>query len=110
MCSLCGMLGGRGHWADSATSPEVFAAREQPHTPARERQQRVRILNQVLAPYALRVSDWTAGQWLLKSATGRSQLVSNLSELWPAADRLAGRALDPLDVTLLDALGADRES
>ena len=108
MCSLCGILGGRGHWADSTTSPDVFAARSQQQTPTGERQQRVRILNRVLAPYALRVSHFSAGQLLLRSATGRSQLVSNLSELWLAVERLSGQALDPLDPTLLDALATER--
>ena len=104
MCSLCGILGGRGHWTESASSPEVFAGRTEVHTPTRERQQRTRILNVVLGHYGLSVSDWTAGKSVLGSATGRTALVDNVGELWPAAERLAGRPLDPLDPTLLAAL------
>ena len=104
MCSLCGILGGRGHWTESASSPEVFAARTEIHTPARERQQRTRVLNVVLAHYGLSVADWTAGKSVLRSATGRTALVDNVGELWPAAERLAGRTLDPLDPTLLATL------
>ena len=104
MCSLCGILGGRGHWTESASSPEVFAGRTDVHTPTRERQQRTRILNVVLGHYGLFVSDWTAGKSVLRSATGRTALVDNVGELWPAAERLTGRTLDPLDPALLTAL------
>ena len=104
MCSLCGILGGRGHWTESASSPDVFAERAEVHTAGRERQQRTRILNVVLGHYGLSVSDWTAGRSVLRSATGRTALVDNVGELWPAAERLAGRPLDPLDPALLAAL------
>ena len=104
MCSLCGILAGRGHWTESASSPEVFAGRAEAHTASRERQQRTRILNAVLGHYALSVSDWTAGKSVLRSATGRTAIVDNVGELWPAADRLAGRPVDPLDPDLLSAL------
>ena len=104
MCSLCGILGGRGHWTESASSPEVFAGRAEVHTAGRERQQRTRILNVVLGHYGLSVSDWTAGRSVLRSATGRTALVDNVGELWAAAERLTGRPLDPLDPALLAAL------
>ena len=106
MCSLCGILGGRGHWTESASSPDVFAGRAEVHTPGRERQQRTRILNVVLGHYGLSVSDWTAGKSVLRSATGRTALVDNVGELWPAAERLTGRPLDPLDPALLTALAS----
>ena len=104
MCSLCGMLAGRGHWTDSASSPEVFAARAEAHTAGRERQQRIRILNVVLRHYGLSLSDWAASRYVLRSATGRTALVENLGELWLAAERLIGRPVDPLDPALLAAL------
>ena len=104
MCSLCGILGGRGHWTESAASPEAFADRTEIHTPTRERQQRTRILNVVLAHYGLSVSDWAAGRSVLRGATGRTALVDNVGELWPAAEQLTGRALDPLDPALLATL------
>ena len=112
MCSLCGILGGRGHWTESASSPEVFAGRAEVHTAGRERQHRTRILNAVLRHYGLSLSDWTAGKSVLRSFTGRSALVDNVGELWPEAERLTGRPLDPLDPSLLAALeppGAGRE-
>ena len=27
MCALCGVLGGKGHWSDSASAPAAFAGR-----------------------------------------------------------------------------------
>ena len=104
MCSLCGILGGRGHWTESASSPEVFASRAGGYTAGRERQQRTRILNVVLGHYGLSLSDWAPGRSVLRSATGRTALVENVAEVWPEAERLAGRSLDPLDPDLLDAL------
>ena len=104
MCSLCGILAGRGHWTESASSPEAFAGRAETHTAGRERQHRTRILNAVLRHYGLSLGDWTAGKSVLRSFTGRTALVENVGALWPAAERLAGRPLDPLDPALLAAL------
>ena len=104
MCSLCGILAGRGHWTESASSPEVFAGRAEAHTAGRERQHRTRILNVVLGHYGLSVSDWTAGKSVLRSATGRTAIVENVGDLWPDAERLAGRPVDPLDPALLSVL------
>ena len=108
MCSLCGILAGRGHWTESASSPEVFAGRTETYTAGRERQQRTRILNVVLGHYALSVSDWTAGRSVLRSATGRTAIVDNVGELWTQAQRLTGRPVDPLDPALLSALAPPR--
>ena len=58
----------------------------------------------VLRHYGLSLSDWTAGKAVLKSFTGRTALVENVGELWPAAERLAGRPVDPLEPALLNAL------
>ena len=104
MCSLCGILAGRGHWTESAANPEVFAGRGEVHTVARERQQRTRVLNVVLAHYGLSVSDWSGSRYVLRTRTGRSALVGNLNELWAAAENLLGRPCDPLDPSLLSEL------
>jgi len=106
MCSLCGILAGRGHWTDSGSSPEAFKGREEVHTVARERQQRVRILNRILQYYGLTISDWSTSAYLLKTRTGRTSLVNNLSELWPAAEALLSRPCDPLDPALIESLRA----
>ena len=50
-----------------------------------------------------------AGATCCAGRTGRSELVDNLSALWPAADRLGTAPLDPLDERLLDRLEAGRD-
>tara|TARA_R110002167_G_scaffold60368_17_gene170612 strand:- start:1240 stop:1563 length:324 start_codon:yes stop_codon:yes gene_type:complete len=106
MCSLCGILGGRGHWADSATSPEAFARREERHTWQRERQTRTRLINRVLAHYGLKLQDWSGNAYVLRGRTGQTAIVNNLSEIWAEAERLSHKECDPLDDGLLRELGA----
>ncbi len=108
MCSLCGVLAGRGHWTESTTAPEAFRARRQPVTHGRERQQRVALVNRVLAYYGLSLSDWSGSGYVLRSRTGRTAMVENLSEVWAQADKLAHLPCDPLDEGLLGALVQER--
>ena len=98
------MMGGRGHWTESQANPEVFAARATPHTHRRERQQRVRIANRVLAVYGLTLSEWSGVTYLLKNRTGGTALVPDLAALWPAAESLGKCSCDPLDDALLARL------
>jgi len=67
----------------------------------RERQGRTRLTNQVLRHYGLTLADWAATSYVLKSRTGRTALVDNLSQLWAAAEDLSKRPCDPLDEDLL---------
>jgi len=104
MCALCGVLGGKGHWSDSASAPAVFAARTEPQTRTRERQARTRILNRVLKQHGVVVKDWSGNAYLLTSLTGRTAIVDTIAELWGAAEKLSGRTFDPLDETYLGTL------
>jgi hypothetical protein len=104
MCGLCGVLGGRGHWSDSAAAPAVFANRTEPQTRGRERQSRARLLNTVLKHHGIVVKDWAGSPYLLTSRTGRTAIVETIADLWPAAERLAGRPIDPLDERYLTTL------
>ncbi len=106
MCALCGVLGGKGHWSDSASAPAVFARRAEPQTRLRERQTRVRILNSVLKYHNVVAKDWSGNAYLLTSRTGRTAIVDTVAEIWPAAERLSGRTCDPLDEQYLSALAA----
>ena len=103
MCSLCGTLLGSYHWTDRAASPQVFAPELSP-TLVGERQYRTQVLNAILGYYGLSVSDWAASRYVLKSKTGRTVLLNNLSELWPAAEALTGRQCNPLDPDFLNSL------
>jgi hypothetical protein len=104
MCALCCVLGGKGHWSDSAAAPAVFAGRTEPHTRGRERQARTRLLNAAMKYHGVVVKEWSGSSYLLTSRTGRTAIVDNIADLWPAAERLAGRAIDPLDEHYLAAL------
>lgn len=109
MCSLCGVLGGRGHWTDSASTPEAFVSRLDQTTRRRERQARTRLANAILGHYGLKLSDWNGASYVLSTRTGRTALVDNLTELWAAADGLANKACDPLDPDLIAALSGGRK-
>lgn len=104
MCALCGLLGGKGHWSDSAAAPAAFASRAEPQTRMRERQARTRILNAALKHYGMVVKDWSGNAYLLTSLTGRTAIVDNIADAWIAADRLSGRNCDPLDEQYLAGL------
>ena len=99
MCGLCGIFGVTEHWTDGAGS----AAENGALSRRAERQQRVRVANELLNLFGLRVSEWTT-RFTLMSRTGRSEIVGHLGAVWPAAERLAGRPLDPLDAAFLDRI------
>ncbi|MGF1624365.1 MAG: hypothetical protein ACFCVH_05740 [Alphaproteobacteria bacterium] len=104
MCGLCGIVGGEAHWTDRAGGHGALG--DSALTRRRERQQRVAVVNRVLAPFRLKVGDWN-NALVLSSPTGRREMVDALAHVWAPAERLAGRPLDPLDAALLDALEAD---
>ena len=108
MCALCGVLGGRGEWSDSASAPAVFAGRAEPQTRLRERQARARILNAVLKDHGVAVKDWSGNSYLLTGRTGRTAIVDTVGEIWAAAERIGGRPCDPLDESYLSALAKSR--
>jgi hypothetical protein len=90
MCSLCAVLG-PAHWAEEGSG-------------RRERILRVRLINRLLLNAGLRLDDWNGSIYLLRDRKGRSEVVSDLGGMWSAAERLAGRPLDPLDPALLRSL------
>ena len=106
MCALCGVLGGSDHWADAAARPGVFTRTADPLERRRERARRVKAANRILSHYGMAVSDWQGTAYVLSTATGKSEMVDSLSHLWSVAERLSGRACDPLDPALLARLGA----
>jgi hypothetical protein len=64
------------------------------------------LLNRVLGPFGLSLDDWAGTMYVLHDAKGAAEVVGDLGALWVAAERLAGRKLDPLDPRLLEALDA----
>lgn len=97
MCGLCGVLGSEGDWTDRP-APPVSGARA---TRRAQRLQRVRVVNVVLAQFGLDLADWQGAKYQLSSRTGRTEIVDNLAQVWQAAERILGRACDPLDPLLI---------
>ena len=104
MCSLCGVLGGGMHWTDPAARPEAFQGRAVQPTRRQERAERIALANRILRHYGLKLGDFEGQSYVLRCATGRQAMVPDLVGMWTAAEKLAGRACDPLDVDLITAL------
>jgi hypothetical protein len=90
VCSLCGVLG-QPHWAEAGST-------------RRARIERVRLVNLALGHFGLRLDDWSGSVYVVRDRKGRAEVVNDLGGLWSAAERLAGRPLDPLDPELVTAL------
>ena len=90
MCALCGALL-TSHWAEQGSG-------------RRERLLRTRLVNRVLAHFGLELSDWGGRVYVLGDRKGKTAVVDDLGGLCAAAERLAGRPLDPLDPALVAAL------
>jgi hypothetical protein len=91
MCALCGVLRNE-HWADDGAG-------------RRDRVLRTALLERVLARFGLGVREW-AGQYVVSDGKGRTEVADDLSAVWAAAERLAGRPLDPLDDGLVESLAS----
>jgi hypothetical protein len=107
MCGLCGVLGAEVHWTDAAAHPEAFAGRGAPPTRRQERFERIALTNRILEHYALKLGDFAGQSYVLRSATGRQEMVPHLVGMWSAAETLGGRPCDPLDPALIRALERD---
>jgi len=104
MCALCGVLGGPDHWTDAIARPGVFTRNTDTASRRRERMHRVAAANRILKHYRMTLADWQGSAFVLSTATGKTEIVDNLSHLWAAAERLLGRKCDPLDEDLLAGL------
>jgi hypothetical protein len=101
MCVLCGDISGDVHWTERR--PQGVVGDEGSRRQARFR--RTRMLNRLLASHRVRVHEDLSGtQYIVCDPKGKQELARDLDELWTAADRLAGAAVDPLDRVLLERL------
>jgi hypothetical protein len=111
MCVLCGEFVARVHWSDRRFEDGVRAAEitigEFDRARTRDRLLRAGLANRVLSHYNLGLEDWGGSKYVLRDRTGRSELVQDLGSLWPAAEKLAGRPLDPLDPALQERILSD---
>jgi hypothetical protein len=88
MCGLCGVFGVAEHWTDGSAGSRV------------DSQHRVAVGNDVVGVFGLRLAEWS-GRYTLTGPTGGSAVVDNFGDLWPAAERIAGRQCDPLDLKVI---------
>jgi hypothetical protein len=109
MCVLCWQFLAEDHWTDrpfdhSEAAATGTAGSDGERSRRRHRYHRTRVLNRILSHYGLRLDDWHSRSYVLGDRKGKTVLVQDLGELWPAAQQLAGRCLDPLDPRLLEVL------
>jgi hypothetical protein len=109
MCVLCWQFLTEEHWTDrwvddAASTATGTAGSDRERSRRRARQHRTSLLNRLLGHYGLRLDDWQNRSYMLSDRKGKTVLVQDLGALWPAAQQLAGRRLDPLDPCLLDEL------
>ncbi|GAA8500620.1 hypothetical protein [Helicobacter pylori] len=114
MCVLCGELISSFHWSDENYGSDSYEIDENLKEPnalistnenARERKRarlkRVRLLNQILAFYGLKINDWQGAKFVLCDKKGQSVIVNDLGDLWGKAQKLAKKEMDALDSNLL---------
>jgi hypothetical protein len=114
MCVLCGRdFVAQVHWTDRHLEDRARAAGSNAdpfdyhRDRRRDRVHRAALTNKILRHYGLRVEDWSGSKYLVHDRKGRSELVQDLGALWPTAEKLVGRPLDPLDPALQDALARE---
>jgi hypothetical protein len=98
MCALCGLLGGQGHWTDPVQRDGVYIRATDAAERRRERRLRVAEANAIFQPFGLALEDWLGDSYILRGRTGRSEIVSEIAALWSTAEKMAGKAIDPLDL------------
>ncbi|WQZ18617.1 hypothetical protein KVM86_01510 [Helicobacter pylori] len=114
MCVLCGELISSFHWSDGTDRSDsceidenlrepnaLISANEDARERKRVRLKRVRLLNQILAFYGLKIDDWQGAKFVLCDQKGQSVIVNDLGDLWDKAQKLAKKEMDALDSHLL---------
>jgi hypothetical protein len=100
MCGLCGVFLTEGSWSDASVTSPVSGGRTRRH----ERLYRVALANRVLKPFGVTVSDWNGASYLVSDATGQTSIVESIAAVWPVAEQMRKRFIDPLDERVIQAL------
>ena len=87
-----------------SASPEAFGGQGAVRPRRQERFHRVKLINESLRVFALRLDDWQGQSFILSSRTGKTEIVDNLMAVWPAAEQMIGRPLDPMNPEVLARL------
>ncbi|MFA1771385.1 hypothetical protein ACD591_08795 [Rufibacter glacialis] len=94
------------HWTDKSTGAGIPDG-DQLRLYRRERLHRASLANKILCHYGLKVEEWNGSKYLLSDRKGRQEIIDDLGGLWPAAEKLAGYTLNPLDTVLIAKLKQD---
>lgn len=93
MCGLCGIFGADYHWT---TQLEANGQSSNSQQRRLNRTRRIHHLNRLLKSYHITINDWQGSHYQLQSATGKTILAENLSEIWLGVTQLSGKTYDPL--------------
>jgi hypothetical protein len=103
MCEVCAVFGLGRHWTDAGTlanprlpAPDIARYRV-------ERRRRIQLFNALLAGTGIVLSDWDGESFWVGRNDGSGERVADLGGVWPVAERLAGRPIDPLEVDFAPA-------
>ena len=104
MCVLCWQFLTEDHWSERYLSGDETVSGDREHIRRRDWRRRTQVLNHILGVYGLRLEDWQSRSYMLSNRKGSTMIVQDVGGLWPAAEQLVGRSLDPLDPQLIEAL------
>jgi hypothetical protein len=105
MCVLCGQMFGEIHWSERQLDPVQVSYGSNETSRRQERHARIRLMRKVLAQYGLEVGDdWSASNYIVDNRKGDHRLAAGMGELWRTAEQMTGKAIDPLDESLLARL------
>lgn len=88
MCGLCGLIEEQTDWTHSQFND---LPRRQ------ERYKRLAMINRLIKPYQVQVSDIQGVNYLVQTLTGKQAITNSLGELWATIHELTGRRVDVLD-------------
>ncbi len=96
MCEVCAIFGAGEHWSDFARQrDERFPFEDILHY-REERKRRIVMINRLVVPLGLTCEDWDGEALALTDARGRTKIAPTLGDVWPIAETLSGRSIDPL--------------
>jgi len=101
MCDVCAIFGAGEHWSDfGRTRDERYPFDGILHF-RKERARRLAMINRILARIGASCEDWDGEAVAIYVPSGRFQLAATLNDIWPAAEGLTGRRIDPLSLDFL---------
>ncbi len=102
MCGACGVISGGPDWIDRVNNPDGVGHHDD-LTFGAERQRRIHLVNLLLQGDGCKVVD-LGTLTMMQGATGRTEVVTSLTHVWSAVDRVGSHPVDPLNPSLLRRL------